>query len=365
MKIIYSYLLKEFFKYLVAALVSLAVFYIVVDFISNIGAFTKHAPDAGYIFLYYLYKLPEIMYRVLPLSVLLSTLLLIGFLKKNNEIVIIKSSGMGMFKFFTPLFFAGAAISILAFLLSNFVAVRANVLRKVVMQKYITGNKSYDINSVYMFKTKNIVLHYKEYSITAKSFVPAEKKMKGINIYVFNPDFSLNRRYIAPAGYVGKRRLLLKGGRLDKFIDEGKKGFEEKHFEKAYVPVSLNMNFFKSYTLKPEFLSLENLASMLSVAEKSGSGINYILTNIYSKISYPLINLILILVGVSVGFAIKEKTGSGAAIGISLVVAFIWWIINSIAVSLGDASQLDPLLAGFMADIIFLFFAAYLIMDID
>jgi len=47
------------------------------------------------------------------------------------------------------------------------------------------------------------------------------------------------------------------------------------------------------------------------------------------------------------------------------MVAFTWWIINSIGLSLGEASQLNPLLAAFMADIIFLSFGVYLIMDID
>ena len=84
-KILQRYLLAEFLKYLAVALLSLAAFYIVVDFISNIGAFTKHSPDAGYVILYFLYKLPEIIYRVLPLSALLSTLLTITFLNKNNE----------------------------------------------------------------------------------------------------------------------------------------------------------------------------------------------------------------------------------------------------------------------------------------
>ena len=148
-KILQKYLIGEFLKYFIIALLSLAAFYVVVDFISNIGAFTKHSPEFKYILAYFAYKTPEIIYRVLPLAVLLAALLSISFFNKNNEIMAVKSSGVGMFKFFAPLIVLGAVISLSAFLLSNFVAVRSNVLRRVIMEKYINKNDSYNISSVY------------------------------------------------------------------------------------------------------------------------------------------------------------------------------------------------------------------------
>lgn len=364
-KILQRYLLAEFFKYLTVAILSLAAFYIVVDFISNIGAFTKHSPDIGYVILYFLYKLPEIVYRVLPLSALLSTLLTLAFFNKNNEIAAVKSSGLSMLRFFLPLILTGIIISLSAFLLSNFVAVNTNISRRFVMQRYINKNTSYNIGSVYRYRTKDIMIHYKKYIITAQSLDPSKKMIKGVNIYVFDNNFVLQKRYIAKEGYFEYKNLKLINGRLDEFEFNNKSGFSEKFFKNIEMPINLNLNFFKSYTLKPEFLSVASLSKMLAVAEKTESGVNYILTDFYSKISYPIINLILILVGISVGLLLEKKGGAPIAIGISIVFAFTWWIINSIALSLGESSQLNPLLAAFMADIIFLLFAVYLMADID
>ena len=84
----------------------------------------------------------------------------ISFFNKNNEITAVKSSGLSMARFFTPLIILGAAISVFAFLLSNFVAVRSNVLRRVVMQKDINKNKNYNEGSVYKYTTKNIFHPY-------------------------------------------------------------------------------------------------------------------------------------------------------------------------------------------------------------
>ncbi len=364
-KILQKYLISEFLKYFVIALISLIFFYVMVDFISNIGTFTKHSPEFKYIILYFFFKLPEITYRVLPLSALLSTLLSISFFNKNDEIMAVKSSGLSMLRFFAPLIILGAAISIFAFLLSNFVAVRSNVLRRVVMQKDINKNKAYNESSVYKYTTKNIFIHYKRYIVTAEIMDPALRTVKGVNVYVFNNKFMLIKRYIAETGYFGKGKLKLTGGQEDDFDIKKGRGFVQKYFKIINIPIYLDLNFFRSYTLKPEFLSIINLSEMIKVAKKSESGLSYILTSYYSKLSFPFINLILILIGISIGLSLGKKGNSPVSIGISLVFAFTWWVINSIALSLGESAQLNPMLSAFMSDIIFLSFALYLIMDID
>lgn len=365
-KILQRYLLSEFLKYFAIAILSLAAFYIVVDFISNIGAFTKHSPEFKYVAAYFILKLPEITYRLMPLAVLLATLLSISFFNKNNEIMAVKSSGIGMLNFFTPLIALGVVMSVFAFMLSNFVAVRTNVLRRIVMEKYINKNASYNLSSVYRYRTKNIFIHYRKSIITASSMEPASKIIKGVNVYIFDGNFALRRRYVAKTGSFGEKGLKLNGVQEDIFnFSDGKEGFIQKSYKSLEIPIYITLNFFRSYTLKPEFLSIANLSKMASVAKKSESEVGYVLTSYYSKLSYPLINLILILVGISIGLLLGKKGSSPISIGVSLVFAFTWWIINSIAVSLGEAAQLNPLLSAFMADIIFISFAVYLVTDID
>jgi lipopolysaccharide export LptBFGC system permease protein LptF len=239
------------------------------------------------------------------------------------------------------------------------------------MQKDINKNKVYNKDSIYKYTTKNIFIHYKRCIVTAEIMDPASKTVKGVNVYVFNDKFMLAKRYIAETGYFGKSGLKLTGGQEDDFGKErgrdrdGDNGFVQKNFKTINIPIYLNLNFFRSYTLKPEFLSIVNLSEMIAVAKKSESGLSYILTSYYSKLSFPVINLILILIGISIGLLLGKKGNSPVSIGISLVFAFTWWVINSIALSLGESAQLNPMLSAFMSDIIFLSFALYLIMDID
>jgi lipopolysaccharide export system permease protein len=365
MKILRNYLLIEFFKSLITSLISLSLFYIIVDFISNVGGFTKHSPQFQYIILYFVFKSPEIIYRVLPLSVLLSTMLVIIAFNKNNEIIAIKSSGVSMLKFAYPLIISAICISIFAFILFNFIAVRTNIERRIIMQKYINKNKTYSIKSIYKYKTKNISLHYKKFIITAKTLDPSKNILRNVNIYQFNNKFKLIERYSAKWGYFSSYDLKLYNVQINIFRIKNHYFFFEKNISIKKLPIKLNLDFFKSYTLKSEFLSIFNLAKMFNVAKKSQSNISYVETYFYSKFAFPLINLILVLIGIAVGLSVGKKGGTSAAIGISIAFAFGYWTINSIAVSLGITSQLNPILAAFMADITFLLLAIYLVADID
>ena len=222
------------------------------------------------------------------------------------------------------------------------------------MQRDINKNKNYNESSVYKYTTSNIFIHYKRCIVTAEMMDPVSKTVKGVNVYVFNDEFILKKRYTAETGYFGKGGLKLTGGQEDDFALKSGRGFSQKYFKAVNVPIYLDLNFFRSYTLKPEFLSIINLSDMISVAKKSESGLSYILTSYYSKLSFPVINLILILIGISIGLLLGKKGNSPVSIGISLAFAFTWWVINSIALSLGESAQLNPVLSAFMSDIIFL-----------
>ncbi len=365
MKILRNYLLAEFSKFLAISLGSFSFFYIIVDFITNIGAFTKHSPQFYYILLYFLLKLPEIVYRVLPLSVLLSAMLLMISFNKNNEIMAIRSSGLTMLRFTSSLIIVATGISVFAFMLSNFVTAKTNIERRIVMQKYINKKRTFDINSLYKYNTKNISIHYRNFIIIAKTVNLHRKLLKNINIYQFNNKFKLVKRYNAKSGLFLKNGLELQNGLIIYFHLKNNAAFSEKIFRKKMLPIKLNLNFFKSGMLRPEFLSIFNIGKMLKVAKKSGSDLGFLETSYYSKFAFPVINLILIIIGISIGLSVGKKSGASAAIGISILFAFGYWIINSVAISLGTALQLNPVLAAFMADITFSLLGIYLIADID
>jgi len=96
MKIITRYLYKQFFVFLYISYYFLVV-YMVIEFFGKIDNFFEANATVGMAIAFLLYKAPFIILQLIPVSVLISVMLMLGLLSKHNEILALKSSGMSMY----------------------------------------------------------------------------------------------------------------------------------------------------------------------------------------------------------------------------------------------------------------------------
>lgn len=76
------------------------------------------------------------------------------------------------------------------------------------------------------------------------------------------------------------------------------------------------------------------------------------MVQLYSKLSFPLVHLIMALVAIPL--ALQWPRG-GRVIGVALAIALSmsYWLVNSLAISLAKADVLPPLLAAWTGNITF------------
>ena len=75
--------------------------------------------------------------------------------------------------------------------------------------------------------------------------------------------------------------------------------------------------------------------------------------DLYAKLSYPLLNLIMILIGIP--FAVKTGRSGGIAmsIGISVMIGFAYGVTFYIFISFGKSGFLSPFLSAWIPTILF------------
>lgn len=74
-----------------------------------------------------LYMSATLVSLALPIAVLLSSIMTLGNLGENYELVALKSAGISLYRFVAPLAVAGVVISLIAFLFANYLAPVANL----------------------------------------------------------------------------------------------------------------------------------------------------------------------------------------------------------------------------------------------
>jgi len=111
MRLVDRYILKQILLTLVFSLIAFCVIFIVVNFMEQMGNFMDSKAEIKTIVKYYLVFLPEILKILTPVSILVSCLFAIGKMSNNNEIIAIKSAGMGLYRLLVPILFIGLLLS--------------------------------------------------------------------------------------------------------------------------------------------------------------------------------------------------------------------------------------------------------------
>jgi lipopolysaccharide export system permease protein len=87
--------------------------------------------------------------------------------------------------------------------------------------------------------------------------------------------------------------------------------------------------------------------------------------DLHAKISFPLVCLILALVGG--GLSLRSNRGEGifAGILIAIGIAFCYWFSHSVCLSLGYGGVLPPLAAAWTTNLVFLCVGLFVSMQVE
>ena len=100
-------------------------------------------------------------------------------------------------------------------------------------------------------------------------------------------------------------------------------------------------------------MTFAELSDYIDRVRRSGGDVRRYLVDLYFKLSFPLAGSIFVLIGVSFASG-KRKQSVATGFGVTLVVAFTYYIVLRIGQTLGHNGVLPPLLAAQMGNIIFL-----------
>jgi lipopolysaccharide export system permease protein len=97
-----------------------------------------------------------------------------------------------------------------------------------------------------------------------------------------------------------------------------------------------------------------------------GSQFARLLTDYYGRIAFPLVTVIMVLVGIALSLRRSGIRGGSMAIGIgqALLVGFSYWAAHSIAIAFGRGGALPPVVAGWLTNVLFTSYGLYLMLKL-
>ncbi|XUU60956.1 LPS export ABC transporter permease LptG [Erythrobacter sp. HA6-11] len=121
------YLARLFVVRIFAVLVMLVLVLMMLDLLSNSGKILAvEGNGQGELWTYASLRIPQLIARFLPYSVLLATIITLITLNQNSEVIAMKAAGLSAHQVLAPLLMTAAAVSIVSFAFNESVVTRAS-----------------------------------------------------------------------------------------------------------------------------------------------------------------------------------------------------------------------------------------------
>ena len=355
-----DYVLRDFFVYLVLIVASFLVLLLVFTVFELLGDILRNHVPPWTVGEYLLNVTPFFLYNITHLSILLAVLITFGLMQRSNEMTAIKATGISIYRVIVPVLLASCVFAMGLFFFDQFYLPRANK-RQDALRNQIKGKPP----QTYLNPDRKWIFG-QNYKIYYYQFFDSDRNQFGnLSAFQFDPaTFQLTRRVYADRAHWEERlqRWVCTQGWERSLRGSAIQDFHT--FDVAtFAAISEPPYYFKKEVRQSSEMNYEELRHYIRDLQQSGFDVVRLRVQLYEKFAFPLITLVMAVLAVPFSLSIGKRgtvAGVAAAVGIAVIYTTVFRLFES----MGNVSQLPPILAAWAPDLIFGMAGGYLILKV-
>lgn len=347
MKKLDLYIIKKFLGTFFYSLILIIIIVVIFDVSEKIDDFLeREAPFKAIIFDYYVNFIPYFANLFSALFTFISVIFFTSKLAGNSEIIAILSSGVSYTRLMLPYFISSLILTLLSFILINWIIPPANVKRLAFEDKYINNRFKNDERNIHRQVSPGVYIYMESYNnnydigykFSMEKFEEGELRSKLISDYA-QWDTTLLKwkitnykiRTIQPDGI----ESIETGRRIDTSLFLTPADFSHR----KNVVEAMNYKQLNNFIEQEKRIGSENVI--------------YWQIEKHERFAYPFSTMILTLIGVTIASR-KKRGGIGLNIGIGIFLAFTYILFMQISTVLATNANMNPILAVWIPNILYL-----------
>ena len=345
--IIDRYLVKQFLVLVGLGLLVGGVLFVVVDLLQTLDRFLRVKPSLGLILQHFAYNMPGEIYKGLPLIVLISTVFLFLSLTRQRELDALKAAGMSLYRVSLPIFLAAFVISVLAVLFQEVALPELSTRAEEVDRVKIRGMLPRHLQRQNQIWYRTSDTRFLRMALLD----PVEKSVEGLLVLDIDQRWRLLDRLDAR-----KARWTPDGWQLSEGVIRGiddANRVRSDAFAARLVVMPEHVDDFTAVQKPVDTLSYLEMRAFVAKLRESGHEVGKYLVQLYSRLSFPLVHVIMVLVGIPFALASPRSGGRAMGIAVAIVIAVGYWMVHSVALAFARADLLPPALAAWTANVVF------------
>lgn len=290
------------------------------------------------------YRLPQLIARFLPFSILLGTIITLATLNQNSEVISMKAAGMSAHQVLAPLLIASLLVAGLSFAFNERIVTRANAaLARWQKADYEQVTTDSGVKSNVWVRSGDDLINVRDIRGTGTSIV-----LEGVSIYR-RPGNSMTAILRADSAKPdGDSWALSNVSHFDVAAGTVTKDPTQRGMA-GLVPEQ-----FTTASVKGDELPFSALRSAIDELKAAGRATGPQEAAYWHKISGPLSTVLMPLLGAVAAFGLARSGKLFVRAILGMALGFFYFVADNFAMAMGNMGAYDPLLAAWGPFVLFL-----------
>lgn len=322
-----------------AVLISLGGFIEFVGQLDDLGVGDYGLPQA---LVWVLLKLPNVVFQLMPVAVLLGALLGLGSLAAKSELIVLRAAGVSPAGFARAALMTGVILAVLTLLLGEMLGPPLERYARQFRAQAKFGNAGMDQGGGAWIRDGEVILNV---------MAPTEEEPAG-GVFLFRLDPSPGLAAIGRADSVnvdGGARWLLRNYRETRF---GPNGVDVSTAAESPSVSNLNPDLLNLTVVREETLSGIALWRYLQYLKQNGLDARAYEVNFWSRIATSVAVALMCVLAVPFVLGPLRSTGTGARMLTGLGIGLTWFLVSRTLADGGEVWNLNPALVAWLPTLI-------------
>lgn len=288
--------------------------------------------------LYILLRLPQIAFEMLPIAALIGSLLALGALASNSEIIVMRSAGLSVRRLAAMVGVAGMAMLILAGLLGEFIGPPLDYFARNMRLQAQSDQADGRLGRDAWARDGNEFLHFERVS----------SEYDFGSIYVFRFDDANRLQSIARAensGVDGDGKWILHNLSETRFVDDGVQVVESS---RAIEDFDIDASVLGISLVKPQSLSGRGLLSYIAYLKRNSLDASGYEAELWYRVARTVTVIVMPLLALAFVFGSLRTGGAGARLMIGVVIGLGYYLAAEMLANSGQVFNLNPALIAWL-----------------
>jgi lipopolysaccharide export system permease protein len=340
------YLGKTFVVRILAVLIMLVLVLMMLDLLSKSGdILAVRGNGEAELLRYVSLRIPQLVARFLPYSVLLATIITLASFNQNSEVIAMKAAGLSAHQILAPLVLAALAIAGLQFAFNERIVIRANAALKAweaVDYGPIPADPGVRPN-IYLNDGNDVLLASRIAGTGPRTV------MHGVTFYERDDAGMIVRQLRAPLARFADPGWRLENARVFEVGPAEGRDLAEP----VVVGRGISLDQIVLKRVDPDSEGIRQLSRSIVALDAAGRRTAEIKGKWWHKISGPLSAVLMPLLGAVAGFGLARSGHLLARAIIGMALGFAFFVVDNAALAMGGFGGYPPLLAAWAPFVLF------------